>query len=390
MDTDTLETPSRPIPQQPGWRDHPYLPTVHRELAGRPGLVQANGTDRLHALLAQVATGEARIVMAGDCSEDPAECGSEDVARKSGLLEMLAGRVRMTTRKPVIRAARIAGQYAKPRSSPVELVEGRELPSYRGHMVNSPEPDPELRIPDPARILTGYTAAREVMRHLGWCDETTGPRDGAPIWTSHEALLLDYETPMLRHAPDGRIFLASTHWPWLGERTRDPAGAHVALLADIANPVACKIGPAIDTDELLTLCERLDPDRVPGRLTLIARMGAGTTQDRLPLLVDRVRTAGHPVVWLSDPMHGNTVSTPSGLKTRYVETIIREVQEFQAAVQAMGGAAGGLHLETTPDQVTECVPNRFHVSEVPGKYTSFCDPRLNPDQATAVASAWTA
>lgn len=182
--------------------------------------------------------------------------------------------------------------------------------------------------------------------------------------------------------------MTSTHWPWIGERTRQVDGAHVALLAAVRNPVACKVGPSATHDELLRLCERLDPDRVPGRLTLIARMGAGTAPEKLPALVAAVHGAGHPVSWLSDPMHGNTVAGPDGLKTRFVKTVIREVEEFQKSVAPAGGIPGGLHLETTPDNVTECVADRAFLESVGDKYTSFCDPRLNPRQAVEVASAW--
>ena len=208
------------------------------------------------------------------------------------------------------------------------------------------------------------------------------------MWTSHEALLLDYELPMVRRQPDGGLLLGSAHWPWIGERTRQVDGAHVALLAAVDNPVACKVGPQMTPEQILALCERLDPRREPGRLTLIARMGADAVRAALPPLVRAVRAAGHPVIWLTDPMHGNTVNSPVGLKTRCVETVIREVTDFQSAVAEAGGVDGGLHLETTPDQVTECAVGESEIPGVGEKYTSLCDPRLNPSQAVAVASAW--
>ena len=200
--------------------------------------------------------------------------------------------------------------------------------------------------------------------------------------------MLDYELPQVRRDENGQLLLTSTHWPWIGERTRQVDGAHVALFAEIVNPIACKIGPTIQIDELLTLCERLDPEREMGRLTLIARMGADTVTDRLPPLVAAVRAAGHPVIWLTDPMHGNTVIAPDGLKTRLLDTIMREVEQFQCAVRAGGGVPGGLHLETTPDDVTECVRDESRMDEVGNKYTSFCDPRLNPAHADAVVTTW--
>ena len=368
--------------QQPGWGDRDEVRAVRRRLAGSPGLVDLPAVRRLGAALAAVAAEQAHVVQAGDCAENIAECTAGYVARKAGLLDVLAGVLKMSTHKPVVRVGRIAGQFAKPRSRPTERVGGRDLPVYRGDMVNSPEPDPEGRRADPRRILRGYRAAGEAMRHLGW---PTGADVDPPVWTSHEALLLDYEIPMLR---DGGRLLSSTHWPWIGERTREVEGPHVAMLAGVVNPVACKVGPDATADELVELCGRLDPARRPGRLTLIARIGASAVADRLPALVRAVRAAGHPVIWLVDPMHANTVTTPDGLKTRLLETIVREVLEFQDAVRSACGVAGGLHLETTPDDVTECVTDPSDADRVGDKYTTLCDPRLNPRQAVSVVSAW--
>jgi 3-deoxy-7-phosphoheptulonate synthase len=193
---------------------------------------------------------------------------------------------------------------------------------------------------------------------------------------------------MLRPDEVGRPLLGSTHWPWIGERTRDPDGAHVALLSEVVNPVACKVGPNMTRPELLGLCERLDPEREAGRLTLVARIGAGRVTSRLPALVEAVRTAGHPAIWLCDPMHGNTVETATGHKTRVVPTLMREVREFVAVLDAVGGVAGGLHLETTPDDVSECVTDESGFDQVPERYTSVCDPRLTLWQAISVISAW--
>ncbi len=378
----------KPALQQPEWTDQAHVQQVREELAIKPPLVRGEDVHTLRSLLARVAAGQLHVVQSGDCAEDPAECTPGYVARKAALLDVLAGVVKMTTHKSVLRVGRIAGQFGKPRSQPTELVGDVELPTYRGHMVNSPEPDLELRRPDPSRLLAGYHAASDAMRHLGWWDTTRQPRVEPPVWTSHEALLLDYELPMLRRDDEGRPLLASTHWPWVGDRTNQVDGAHVALLAEVINPVACKVGPSMSPEKLLALCERLDPGRTAGRLTLIARFGADAVADRLPPLVAAVRAAGHPVVWLTDPMHGNTVSGPDGLKTRFLQTVIREVERFQRAVSAEHGTAGGLHLETTPDDVTECVLNESMLDQVGYKYTSFCDPRLNPSQAISVASAW--
>ncbi|MET8701007.1 3-deoxy-7-phosphoheptulonate synthase [Kitasatospora sp. NPDC004723] len=376
---------------QPEWSDLLQVSRVGEALASRPALVQPDELATLRTLLGKVATGEALVLQSGDCAEDPQECTRQHVARKSALLDLLAGTLGLRTGKPVVRAGRIAGQFAKPRSKPTEVVEGIELPVFRGHMVNGPEPDAESRRPDPLRILTGYMAAGDIVEHLGWRDRAAGRDVVEPlVWTSHEALLLDYETPMLRVDDKGRLFLGSTHWPWIGERTRQVEGAHVALLSQVANPVACKVGPGMEPDELLALCEKLDPWRDPGRLTLIARMGAEAVADRLPKLVDAVRGAGHPVVWLSDPVHGNTFTAPGGLKTRLVGTIALEVARFVEAVRGSGGVAGGLHLETTPDDVTECASTEADLDSVGERYTTCCDPRLNPAQAVSVVSAWTA
>ncbi|MER7282822.1 3-deoxy-7-phosphoheptulonate synthase [Dactylosporangium sp. NPDC000244] len=369
----------RPAPQQPDWGDPAGLEAARDRLADLPPLVRAADVLRLRQRLAPVAAGEALVVQAGDCAEDPAECTYGDVVRKAGLIDMLAGALQQLTRRPVLRVGRLAGQLAKPRSRATEVVGGRELPVYRGHLVNAPEPDERGRRPDPARLVAGYHTAREVLAHLSRIPTT---------WASHEALLLDYEVPQLRRTASGRRLLASTHWPWIGERTRDPDGAHVALLAGVVNPVACKVGPATTAEELLALCARLDPDREPGRLTFIARLGAGHVAERLPGLVAAVHAAGHPVIWLVDPMHGNTVTTAQGLKTRYLDAVVEEVRGFQCAVRGAGGTAGGLHLETTPDDVTECAADATHAGRVGDKYTTLCDPRLNPEQAMAVVAAW--
>ncbi|MFG2877647.1 3-deoxy-7-phosphoheptulonate synthase [Streptomyces sp. NPDC048337] len=376
--------------QQPAWADRQLLGRVRRQLAASPPLVRVEDTDTLRRLLARVAAGEFHVVQAGDCAEDPAECTPGYVTRKAGVLGALAGVIQTASSKPVLRVGRIAGQFAKPRSRPTELMGDRELPVYRGHMVNGPQPDPLAREHDPARMLACYEAASSAMALLGW----SGSRSQADahvesqVWTSHEALVLDYEVPLLRRTEDGRLLLTSTHWPWIGERTRQLDGAHVALLAEVVNPVACKVGPTMTPDELLALCERLDPAREPGRLTLIARMGADAVAAQLPPLLEAVRAAGHPVVWLTDPMHGNTVGGPDGLKTRFLDTVRHEVRAFQAAVRSAGGVPGGLHLETTPDEVTECVADHTRLDQVGVKYTSLCDPRLNPRQAVAVASEW--
>lgn len=379
---------SLPAGQQPDWSEPALLEQVTEQLTKEPALVERDEVRVLRMLLAEAAGGKYQVVQSGDCAEDPAECTPGYLTRKAALLDALAGVMKLSTHKPVVRVGRIAGQFAKPRSSPYEEIDGVELPVFRGHIVNSPEADAESRQADPRRLLSGYWAAYDATTFLRRSAGTWTPPVDAPVWTSHEALILDYEVPQVRRQPDGELLLTSTHWPWIGERTRDLDGAHVALLSSVINPVACKVGPAMTPDDLVRLCERLDPRREPGRLALISRMGADTVFDRLPPLVAAVRTAGHPVLWLCDPMHGNTVTAPNGLKTRFVDVLIREVRQFLEAVTRGGGVTGGLHLETTPDPVQECVADRSEIHAVGPLYTSFCDPRLNPQQAIEVAAAW--
>ncbi|MFD7732318.1 3-deoxy-7-phosphoheptulonate synthase [Kitasatospora phosalacinea] len=371
--------------QQPAWADPPDR--ARAALAARAPLVPGTEILRLRAELASVARGERLVVQAGDCAESPDDSAAADVRAKRGLLRLLADELAAATGRPVLRVGRIAGQYGKPRSQDHETVGGRRLPVYRGHLVNRPEPDPGRRRADPANLLRCHDAARQVLDHL---DDQHRDEDVPPaerVRTSHEALLLDYELPQLREE-SGQALLTSTHWPWVGERTRQPDGAQIALLAAVANPVAVKVGPGTDPHDLLDLCRRLDPDREPGRLTLVARMGRDLVGPRLPALVTAVRRAGHPVVWLTDPMHGNTVVTPDGFKTRLLDTVVAEVCGFLAAVHEGGGVPGGLHLETTPDEVTECVDDEDALDRVPHKYLTLCDPRLTPGQAARVIGAW--
>ncbi|MFF3764302.1 3-deoxy-7-phosphoheptulonate synthase [Streptomyces sp. NPDC001922] len=372
--------------QQPVWSNPWLLEKVRRELSGRPGPVAAADTARLRSLLAQAAAGRMGIVQAGDCAEDPAECTAAHVRAKVALLDTLGRDLEARSGLPVLRIGRMAGQFAKPRSRPTERVGGRELPSYRGPLVNGPAPTDADRAPDLLRLTTGHHLAVSVMNHLTELGRGPGAPDEAVVWTSHEALLLDYEVPLLRRLSGGDLLLSSTHVPWIGDRTRQLDGAHVRLLSSVINPVACKVGPALTPDELLRLCQVLDPGREPGRLTLVARLGAGLVRTGLPPLVRAVRRAGHPVIWLCDPMHGNTVLGARGRKTRAVTALIRELEGFQDAVRAEGGVAGGVHLEATPNAVAECVRD---TGDEPGDpYTTLCDPRLNPEQARAVLAAW--
>ncbi|MFB7620372.1 3-deoxy-7-phosphoheptulonate synthase [Kitasatospora sp. NPDC056181] len=377
-----------PARQQPDWLHDPQLEPARALLATRPALVTADEVHTLHTLLADVAHGRRQVLQAGDCAEDPAECAAKPVLRKADLLDELADVLHARSGLPVLRVGRIAGQFAKPRSRPVEHHDGRELPVYYGHMVNAPEPDPAARHPRPTRMLTCHDAAATAMDTLRLRATDTATPPATRTWTSHEALVLDYELPQMRRDQDGRLLLTSTHWPWIGERTRQADAAHVRLLASVSNPLSCKIGPGATPEDVLRLCALLDPDRTPGRLTLIARMGADRVTTHLPALVHAVRTAGHPVGWLTDPMHGNTVTTPAGRKTRHVDTIVQEVLRFQDAVTAAGAHPGGLHLETTPHPVTECLADARATHRADGAYTTLCDPRLNPWQAHEVIRAW--
>ncbi|MFH8476231.1 3-deoxy-7-phosphoheptulonate synthase [Streptomyces sp. NPDC018000] len=380
--------PVLPAEQQPDWRDTRLLDRVRGDLLTRPGLVSAPATALLREQLAQVVAGRMRIVQAGDCAEDPSECTTDHVRDKIALLDSLAQAVQQGSGHTVLRIGRMAGQFAKPRSQLVERVGSLDLPVYRGPMVNAPEPDPAAREPDPRRLLTGYELSSSVMTAVTAHGRGPVTSDDTAVWTSHEALLLDYELSLVRAHGNNGPLLASTHLPWVGDRTRQPNGAHVHLLAQVVNPVACKVGPGVTVDELLALCAALDPHRDPGRLILIARMGATRVHKKLPPLVRAVRDAGHPVIWLCDPMHGNTVRSADGRKTRTVASIIRELDGFQDAVLAEHGVAGGLHLEATPYPVAECV---WEPGDEPGTpYTTLCDPRLNPAQALQAASAWRA
>lgn len=376
-----------PVVQQPVWEDPGLVAEVREQIAEMPDLVESAEIETLRGLLADAAVGRRYVLQAGDCAEDPADCTPARVESKADLIDDLAAVMQARTGLPIVRVGRIAGQFAKPRSRPTERVDGGEIPVYRGHMVNGSEPHAEARRPDPKRLVAGYRAASAVMEALRCRHERAALRAEERLWTSHEALLLDYELPMVRGEIDSGPVLASTHWPWIGDRTRQVDGAHVALLSAVTNPVACKVGPSSQPAEIVDLCERLDPDRLPGRLTLIVRMGVNAAPELLPAVVRAVRDAGHPVVWMCDPMHGNTVSGPDGAKTRYLKEIFRDLDTFHAVVTGEGGVPAGLHLEVTPDHVGEC---RISASspDPDAPYTSLCDPRLNPRQAMAVVAAW--
>lgn len=383
-----------PVEQQPRWRDDPEYPHVRRKLISADPLVSLDELADLRRSLAAVQAGDAMLLQLGDCAESLYECTDRHVIAKVGTLNLLADHIENRTRLPVMRVGRMGGQFAKPRSQPVEYRDGVELPVFRGHLINSEVPTYEARQHDPLRMLWAYEASARVHRRLahireGSASERSGSVGGGP-WSSHEALVLDYEVCLMRVDPaTGRILLASTHLPWIGERTRDPDGAHVRMLSLVDNPVGCKIGPTAVPEDIERLCELLDPDRVPGRLVLIPRMGKDAVAEVLPPLVAAVRRRGHPVVWLCDPMHGNTRRTPDGIKTRYLTDMIEEARTFRRVLEQQGVHPGGLHLEVAVDQVTECVGGLVDPDDVPGeRYTTLCDPRLNPDQAFQLLEAY--
>ncbi|MFD6341908.1 3-deoxy-7-phosphoheptulonate synthase [Streptomyces sp. NPDC060131] len=373
--------------QQPDWPDPAAVAGVTAQLASAPGLVSGSEAAELRGLLAEVAGGRLLVLQAGDCAEVPEQATPERIAHRAGLLHALGDALGARARRPVVTVGRIGGQYAKPRSQATEVRDGRELPAFRGHLVNGPDFDAESRTPDPRRMTAGYRAAAEVAGALASARPARSGHALPRVWTSHEALVLDYELPLVRRH-DGRPVLTSTHWPWIGDRTRQLDGAHVELLSQVSNAVACKVGPGMTAAELVAVCDRLDPGREPGRLSLIARLGERRVEALLPPLVAAVRRAGHPVVWLCDPMHGNTFRSPQGRKIRLVGSLVREVRAFHAAVTAERGVAGGLHLEVSPAPVVECVSDEAGWAWPPGAPEPLCDPRLNPAQAHQVVAAW--
>ncbi|QFU93048.1 3-deoxy-7-phosphoheptulonate synthase [Amycolatopsis sp. YIM 10] len=366
-----------PAAEQPDWHGHRDYERTQRRLSAAEPLVTEAELVEVRGALAAVADGSARVLQAGDCAESFGDATLSRTAAKVTVLNELGDLFAKKVSQPVVRFGRMAGQYAKPRSNAFETVNGVEVPVFRGHLVNSFEPDPAGRQHDPRRMLWAYQASADVLGALRthWEPGRSGP------WTSHEALVLDYERPLIR-AGLGGDYLASTHFPWIGERTRQLDHAHVHLLASTINPVGCKVGPGTDPETALRLCELLDPDRTPGRLALIVRMGRAAIESALPPVVRAVRAAGHPVVWLSDPMHGNTVRAETGQKTRYLADIIEEAAAFTRIVGELGAHPGGLHLEVAAADVTECVGGPVAGErQLSGRYESLCDPRLNPEQA---------
>ena len=401
-----------------------------------PPLVFAGEARSLQSELAQVAAGNAFLLQAGDCAESFEEFSADNIREKLRVILQMAIILTYSVGVPIVKVGRIAGQFAKPRSASTEQVGDLELPTFRGHIVNDATASEAARIPDPDRLVQAYHQSASTLNLLraftkggfadlsrvhSWTQEfvATSPQgrryeqlaaeiDRAlsfmracgieteansslaevDVFTSHEALILGYEEALTRQdSLTGNWFDCSAHMLWVGERTRELDGAHIEFLRGVGNPVGCKVGPSTSADYLLELCATLNPSRIPGRLTLISRMGADLVEDRLRPLLRAVTDAGHPVVWACDPMHGNTYSAPNGRKTRHFDQILREVGGFVRAHRAEGTWPGGIHVELTGEDVTECVGGGDAVSDadLDSRYETMCDPRLNARQSVDMA-----
>ncbi len=422
-----------PATQQPNWPDPAVLKEVIDTLTSVPPIVQPHECDVLRTRLAAVARGEAFLLQGGDCAETFDANTAEGIRGKVRTLLQMAIVLTYGASMPVVKVGRMAGQYAKPRSSDLEAATG--LPSYRGDAVNELNGD---RTPDPRRLVRAYAnsaAALNFMRAMAtdgsadlekvhdWNTEFVansplGHRyeelaqqieralafmracgldlsgmpatHGVELYASHEALLLEYERALTRHDDTGaKAYALSGHLVWVGERTRDLDGAHIDLLSRVANPIGVKLGPTTSPETAVALAERLDPDRIPGRLTMISRMGAGKVRSALPAIVSAVEAARGPgsVVWCCDPMHGNTTETANGYKTRHFDDVMDEVRGFFEVHAQLGTHPGGVHVELTGDDVTECLGGAHQLTDadLAGRYETACDPRLNNGQSLELA-----
>lgn len=426
----------RPAKQQPVYPDQAELMEAEHALTKLPPLVFAGEIDRLRADLEQVSQGRAFLLQGGDCAESFDEFSADKVAQTFKLLLQMSVVMTFAGSSPVVKVGRIAGQFAKPRSAATETVGQTELPSYRGDIINSVEFTEEARRPDPQRMLKAYhqssatlnlmrafatggfadlnnvhqwnqgfvaqtaqhkqyeNLALQIEKALGFMEACGINSANSPqlnktsIYTSHEALLLNYEEALTRRdSMSGDWYDCSAHMLWIGDRTRQPDHAHVEFLRGVRNPLGLKVGPTTDVSDLQKLLEMLNPDNEPGRVTLISRMGANYISEKLPPLVQAVQRMGADVVWCSDPMHGNTINTASGVKTRKVDAILSEMETFFEIHRAEGSYAGGVHLEMTGDSVTECVGGAYQLTEkeLGQRYKTTCDPRLNADQSLELA-----
>lgn len=426
-----------PAAQQPNYPDQNELKDALGQLLKLPPLVTSWEIDHLRDGLAAAQRGEAWLLQGGDCAETFGECQTEMIASKLKLLLQMSLVIVFASRKRIVRVGRIAGQYAKPRSNDTESIGGIQLPCYRGDIVNQFEFGEKARRPDPNRLLRGYERSaltlnfiralseggfadlhhpenwnllfvneakgevakryRELVRSLGDAlrfmetileGSTVSELKRVDFFTSHEALLLDYETALTRPSVRGiGYYNMGTHFPWIGERTRSLQGAHVEYFRGLRNPIGVKIGPSISSDELVELIERLNPKDEPGRLTLIHRMGRRFVESKLPPLIEAVHRSGKSVLWVCDPMHGNTVSATQGRKTRRFDDIVDELRLSFAIHHACGSMLGGAHLELTGENVTECTGGSRGItdSDLESAYQTQVDPRLNYEQALEVA-----
>ncbi|WP_324650949.1 class II 3-deoxy-7-phosphoheptulonate synthase [Georgenia sp. H159] len=423
-----------PASQQPEWRSAEELQAVTEELSVSPPLVFAGESDKLRALLAQASRGEAFLLQGGDCAETFAESTADNIRNKIRTILQMAVVLTYGASMPVIKMGRMAGQYAKPRSNTMELRDGVELPAYRGDAVNGHAFTPESRVPDPHRLLSAYhrsattlnliraftgggfadlrlvhewnrgftsnpaykryeALAAEIDRAVRFMAAAGADFDAlktVDFYSSHEALLLDYERAMTRiDSRTGLPYNTSAHFVWIGERTRQLDGAHVDLLSRVRNPIGVKLGPTTTPQTALELQERLNPEGEPGRLTFITRMGAEKIRDVLPGLLSAVAAQGGPVTWVCDPMHGNTFASPNGYKTRRFDTVLDEVRGFFEAHEEAGTVPGGLHVELTGDDVTEVLGGGEEIDEgaLSRRYETLVDPRLNHQQSLEMAFA---
>ncbi len=421
--------------QMPEYTDAEALAQVESQLASYPPLVFAGEARKLKAELGKAARGEAFLLQGGDCAESFAAFNADQIRDTFKVMLQMAMVLTYGAKVPVIKVGRMAGQFAKPRSSATEVVNGVELPSYRGDIINDIDFTPEARIPNPAKMLQAYTQAAGTLNLLrafstgGYADVhqvhswTMGFTSGekaeryramadrisdtldfmraagirsdrstalrtVSFYTSHEALLLEYEEALTRlDSTSGNWLAGSAHMIWIGDRTRQPDGAHVEFARGVLNPIGLKCGPSMEVDDLKRLLEKLNPENEAGRLTLIARFGAGKVGDHLPKLIRAVEEEGAEVVWTCDAMHGNTIKSATGFKTRPFEAVLREVQEFFAIHKAEGTIPGGVHFEMTGSDVTECTGGVRAVKEedLSDRYHTACDPRLNASQSLELA-----
>ena len=424
----------KPIQQQPQYPDAAHLARVEQTLAGYPPLVFAGEARELRRQFAEVTQGRAFLLQGGDCAESFAEFSAAKIRDTFKVLLQMAIVMTFAAGCPVVKVGRMAGQFAKPRSSNDETLGGVTLPAYRGDIVNGIEFDAASRVPDPERLLQAYhqaTASLNLLRAFAqggfadvhqvhqWnldfiansalsekyhqlanrIDETLAfmravGMDSAPqlrevsFFTAHEALLLNYEEAFVRRdSLTGRWYDCSAHMLWIGDRTRQLDGAHVEFMRGIENPIGVKVGPSMDPDELIRLIDILNPHNDPGRLNLIVRMGADKVEAHFPRLLRKVKEEGRQVLWSSDPMHGNTIKASSGYKTRDFAQILSEVKQFFQVHRAEGTVAGGIHIEMTGQNVTECIGGSRPITEagLSDRYHTHCDPRMNADQSLELA-----